>query len=244
MNIEKLIKVVKLTKHTRVEDSDKLKQMTYKFAQMGNYFDRANSLNSRQILSKEDDQKYTEFYNYGLQVFAQLKQEVEGIKKSTNPKKDYSYSFDNETLNLLKDGTSRLSSIAQDRRDAKGKALANKISDLIREYKRGAYDSVKAKDVPVGFDPVVETRRIISWRNIHTPKSLKTEFDRYGSASGSQQAKLQRNIIAHIEEVQNDYDEDKTKTNITPKDLKEHYSKYNNIINAVNAQFGTKFRTF
>lgn len=146
MNIEKLIKVVKLTKHASVGDSDKLKQMAYKFAQMGNYFDRANSARSREILGKEDDQKYAEFYNYGLQVLAQLKQEVESMKRNDISSKPYTRSFDNDTLNLLRDAASRLYWIASDMRDRKGDALSKKIQDLIKEYKNTAYDSVKAKD--------------------------------------------------------------------------------------------------
>lgn len=125
-----------------VKDSDKLKQMAYKFAQMGNYFDRANSARSRNILAKEDDQKYAEFYNYGLQVLAQLKQEVEGIKKNATPA-NYSRSFDNDTLNLLNDGANRLYWIASDRRDKKGDILSKKILELAKEYRRNAYDSVK-----------------------------------------------------------------------------------------------------
>lgn len=148
MNIEKLIKVVKLMKHASVGDSDKLKQMAYKFAQMGNYFDRANSARSREILGKEDDQKYAEFYNYGLQVLAQLKQEVEGIKKNAIPA-NYSRSFDNDTLNLLNDGANRLYWIASDRRDKKGDILSKKILELAKEYKRNAYDSVKDSFVKI-----------------------------------------------------------------------------------------------
>lgn len=127
----------------KTKDSDKLKQMAYKFAQMGNYFDRANSANSRRILAKEDTQKYTEFYNYGLQVYQQLKNEVESMKRNDISSKPYTRSFDNDTLNLLKDGADRLYWIANDMRDGKGDALSKKIRDLIKEYKNTAYDSVK-----------------------------------------------------------------------------------------------------
>lgn len=126
-----------------LKDSDKLKQMAYKFAQMGNYFDRANSARAREILAKEDDKKYPEFYNYAVQVYQQLKFEVENIKRNSTVKQNYSWSFDNQTLSLLNDGANRLYWIAEDRRDNKGELISKKILELAKEYKNTTYDSVK-----------------------------------------------------------------------------------------------------
>ena len=114
-----------------VKDSDKLKQLAYQFAQMGNYFDRANSANSRNILAREDDTKIAEFYNLGLQVYEQLKQEVNYLKNNTNASKRILY---NETFDLLYDGSTRLHWI----RDPKCKLLAKKLDELINAYKQYA----------------------------------------------------------------------------------------------------------
>ena len=126
-----------------LKDSDTLKNLAYKFAQMGNYFDRANSANSRKILGKEDDEKIAEFYKLGLQVYKQLEQEVDYLKNNKEPlKSSLSFWRDNETVNLLVDGAERLIWIP----DRKCEALGNKIRNLIKDYKKYNYKDSKFKD--------------------------------------------------------------------------------------------------
>lgn len=126
-----------------LKDSDTLKNLAYKFAQMGNYFDRANSFNSREILGKEDDEKLPEFYNLGLQVYKQLEQEVDYLKNNKEPlKSSLSFWRDNETVNLLVDGADELYWNG----DKKCKLLSKKIKNLISEYKNHAYRDSKVKD--------------------------------------------------------------------------------------------------
>lgn len=126
-----------------LKDSDTLKNLAYKFAQMGNYFDRANSANSRKILGKEDDEKIAEFYKLGLQVYKQLEQEVDYLKNNKEPlKSSLSFWRDNETVNLLVDGAERLIWIP----DRKCEALGNKIRNLIKDYKKYNYKDSKIKD--------------------------------------------------------------------------------------------------
>lgn len=125
-----------------LKDSDTLKNLAYKFAQMGNYFDRAHSANSRKILGKEDDEKLAEFYNLGLQVYKQLEQEVDYLKnnKITNSNRDYG--FLSETASLLEDGSNTLYWTE----DKKCKLLSKKIDNLLYEYKKHTYRDSKVKD--------------------------------------------------------------------------------------------------
>lgn len=126
-----------------IKDSDTLKNLAYKFAQMGNYFDRANSVNSRKILGKEDDEKIAEFYNLGLQVYKQLEKEVDYLKNNKEPlESPLSFWRDNETVDLLVDGAERLIWI----RNPKCEALGNKIRNLIKDYKKYNYKDSKVKD--------------------------------------------------------------------------------------------------
>lgn len=130
-------------KDSKIKDSDTLKNLAYKFAQMGNYFDRANSANSRKILGKEDDEKIAEFYKLGLEVYKQLEQEVNYLKNNKEPRES-SLSFwrDNETVDLLVDGAERLIWI----KNPKCEALGNKIRNLIKDYKKYNYKASKIKD--------------------------------------------------------------------------------------------------
>lgn len=130
-------------KDSKIKDSDTLKNLAYKFAQMGNYFDRANSANSRKILGKEDDEKIAEFYKLGLEVYKQLEQEVNYLKNNKEPRES-SLSFwrDNETVDLLVDGAERLIWI----KNPKCEALGNKIRNLIKDYKKYNYRDSKVKD--------------------------------------------------------------------------------------------------
>ena len=130
-------------KDSKIKDSDTLKNLAYKFAQMGNYFDRANSANSRKILGKEDDEKIAEFYKLGLQVYKQLEQEVDYLKNNKEPlESPLSFWRDNETVSLLVDGAERLIWI----RNPKCEALGNKIRSLIKDYKKYNYKDSKVKD--------------------------------------------------------------------------------------------------
>ena len=126
-----------------LKDSDTLKNLAYKFAQMGNYFDRANSANSREILGREDNEKIAEFYKLGLEVYKQLEQEVNYLKNNKEPlKSSLSFWRNNETVNLLVDGAERLVWIP----DRKCEALGNKIRNLIKDYKKYNYKDSKVKD--------------------------------------------------------------------------------------------------
>ena len=128
---------------SKIKDSDTLKNLAYKFAQMGNYFDRANSTNSRKILGREDDEKIAEFYKLGLQVYKQLEQEVNYLKNNKEPHESpLSFWRDNETVDLLLDGAERLVWV----NNSKCEALGNKIRNLIKDYKKYNYKDSKIKD--------------------------------------------------------------------------------------------------
>lgn len=129
-------------KDSKIKDSDTLKNLAYKFAQMGNYFDRAHSANSRKILGKEDDEKIPEFYNLGLQVYKQLEQEVDYLKNNKRINSNRDYGFLSETVGLLEDGANGLNKI----KDEKCKLLSKKINDLLYEYKKHTYKDSKIKD--------------------------------------------------------------------------------------------------
>lgn len=130
-----------------LKDSDTLKNLAYKFAQMGNYFDRAHSANSRKILGKEDDEKIPEFYNLGLQVYKQLEQEVDYLKNNKRINSNRDYGFLSETVGLLEDGANGLNKI----KDEKCKLLSKKINDLLYEYKKHTYKDSKLKDSSCEF---------------------------------------------------------------------------------------------
>lgn len=125
-----------------LKDSDTLKNLAYKFAQMGNYFDRANSVNSKKILGKEDDKKIAEFYNLGLQVYKQLEQEVDYLKNNKRTNSNRDYGFLSETVRLLKDGSDELYWNG----DKKCELLSNKINNLLYEYEKHTYRDSKIKD--------------------------------------------------------------------------------------------------
>ena len=130
-------------KDSKIKDSDTLKNLAYKFAQMGNYFDRANSANSRKILGREDNEKIAEFYKLGLEVYKQLEQEVNYLKNNKEPRKSpLSFLERNETVDLLLDGANRLVWV----NNSKCEALGNKIRNLIKDYKKYNYKDSKVKD--------------------------------------------------------------------------------------------------
>lgn len=126
-----------------LKDSDTLKNLAYKFAQMGNYFDRANSANSRKILGREDNEKIAEFYKLGLEVYKHLEQEVNYLKNNKKPfESPLSFLERNETVDLLLDGAERLVWV----NNSKCEALGNKIRNLIKDYKKYNYKDSKVKD--------------------------------------------------------------------------------------------------
>lgn len=158
-----------------LKDSDTLKNLAYKFAQIGSYFDRAHSLNSRKILGKEDDEKIPEFYNLGLQVYKQLEQEVDYLKnnKSTNSNRDYG--FLSETVSLLEDGVNGLNMI----KDEKCKLLSKKIDNLLYEYKKHTYRDSKVKDsyVEEWWGQTIEEPKLFAKKYGLTVVALKRNMD-------------------------------------------------------------------
>lgn len=117
----------KLYNSMKMKDSAKLKELAYQLAQMGNYFDRANSINSRNILAREDSTKLVEFYKLAVQTYNQLKMELEAMKKVGIPRTPV---FDTETGNLLRDAVSRLYWT----NDSKCKMIGEKLRVLVKEY--------------------------------------------------------------------------------------------------------------
>lgn len=149
----------KLFDSSKMKDSDALAKLAYEFAQMANYFDRANSAHSREFLAKEDDVKYKEFLRKGLQLKGQLQREIDGMKKGmkSGQKIGYFNSYDNKTLGLLSDAISRLSWTSHDMHDKAGYKLALELDGLYEEYRKliinGPRDS-KAKDRDPINDPM------------------------------------------------------------------------------------------
>ena len=100
-----IIKALSLTDAVKsCKDSDRLKQLAYKFAEMGSYFDRANSASSREILSKNDENKMFDYYKLALEIKKQLQKEIPLMK---NEKYLGSWEDGNETVKLLTDAISR-----------------------------------------------------------------------------------------------------------------------------------------
>lgn len=108
-------------------------------------------------------------------------------------------------------------------------------------YEETIDDSIK--DAPIGFDPKIEEKTIITWKNIHTPKSLKEELDRYDKSDDENEKKiLKERIVNHIREVHEDCNHD---AKIVEKsDLNKHYKKYNDIIDRINSTFEVKINKF
>lgn len=118
-----------------MKDSDALAKLAYEFAQMGNYFDRANSAHSREYLAENDDVKYREFLRKAIQVKSQLQKEVAAMKNQVISAGEIS-SWENKTKNLLIDGCNRLYWTASDMRDKTGEKLSKEIDALNSEYAR------------------------------------------------------------------------------------------------------------
>lgn len=131
-----------------MRDSSKLYELAYKLGQLANYFDRANSVQSRNILGREDETKMAEFFNLGLQTYNQLKFEVEQMKKA-GLEEGIRYFKHNDIVDLLDDASSRMFWL----REPKLKTLHEKLEPLIRDYERlvknkKQYDA-KTKDYAV-----------------------------------------------------------------------------------------------
>ena len=125
----------------KVKDSDRLKKLAYEFASMGSELDRANSAQSRDILSRGDEAKIAKLYQKGLEVFAQLKEEVPKISVTGNDRRHQS-PYNSEVYKLLLDGNHGLYWGG----DAKCRALSKKIEELLDEYRKRYYDSASVKD--------------------------------------------------------------------------------------------------
>lgn len=118
--------------HRRVADSDQLRQLAYQLGQLANYFDRANSAHSRNLLSDKDKQKMTEFYNLGLKVYDVLKKEVESLKRASAEGKVERFRYDwSDTERLLDDAIS----IMHWTREPKLELLSKKLDALVTEYR-------------------------------------------------------------------------------------------------------------
>lgn len=132
--INKIIKITKLVSKldskTSARDSDQLRRLAYDFAQMGNYFDTANSAHSRHILGKDDERKIVEFYNLGLKVYDQLEMETENMRRFG--KESGKWYVDNNTVALLTDGANRLYWTG----DKRYEVLSRKILDLVNDYNK------------------------------------------------------------------------------------------------------------
>lgn len=131
-----------------MRDSSKLYELAYKLGQLANYFDRANSVQSRNILGKEDETKKAEFFNLGMQTYNQLKFEVEQMRKAGNEESDTFFKH-NDIVDLLDDASSRMFWLG----GPKFKTLHEKLEPLIRDYERlvknkKRYDA-KTKDYAV-----------------------------------------------------------------------------------------------
>ena len=98
------------------------------------------------------------------------------------------------------------------------------------------------KDSPIGFNPKVENRQIISWRNTQTPKSLNEELDRYNTVDAEGQNILRGRILNHVAEVAEDYRYDKTR--VDEASLNSHYKRYNDVIGKINTTLNADIKPF
>lgn len=189
-------KAVKDAMHIgRVADSSKLRQMAYDLAQLGNYFDRANSAFSRELLSDRDRQKLTEFFNLGTRTYNALKNEVDSIKRAAALGKFHPVDLEmSDTQKLLYDAISRMHWTG----DPKLRMLSQKMSDLWDEY-RGLFrkygDASPVKDdnyekalnqlSPTNkkvFEKIVEESEMLSPGDLGVSKYRETmaKLERFG----------------------------------------------------------------
>lgn len=99
------------------------------------------------------------------------------------------------------------------------------------------------KDKPVGEEPKVENRKIISWKNSITPEVLKQEFARFlQTKDESDKEYLKQKLIKYIDDIKSDYKYDLkfVGKNYSKEDLDTHYKKYENIINKIDAKLDIK----
>lgn len=121
----------------QVKDSDLLKQMAYKLADMASYFDRANAPHSRnQFQQQEYEKKLTETYTYGLKVYEQLKKEINAMNSSNSIGKGGWRNT--ETVDLLKDAGHNIYWAAGDVYPRKShiQTFGRKLEDLANEYQQ------------------------------------------------------------------------------------------------------------
>jgi len=135
-----------MLKITKVKDSDQLKNLAYKFGQLANYFDRANSAQSRNLLSKEDDTKVSEFISVGQQLLTQLTKETEEMKKRGIS------NYNEDVANLINDGCSRMHFMMYDYPNKKNilSALSAKLDRANKNYQDLEWmrkDSIHDEDI-------------------------------------------------------------------------------------------------
>lgn len=97
------------------------------------------------------------------------------------------------------------------------------------------FDAIKAvkkiKDDPVGFEPKIETKKIITWKNSITPKALLEEVIRYGKSNNeNDKIILGKRIRQYIDNIMEDLRADQRNPKIEYGDLKKHYEQYNKPI--------------
>lgn len=137
-------------KQFKANDSDKLSKLAYELGQLANYFDRANSANSRNLLSKDDSTMLKKFYAKGLEVLNQLKKEVAGMEhQNGGPAQRTSYFDRTDTVNLILDAADRMyylyKNIDNENEYQRFKKLGEQLENLAKQYNSlaKAKDSVK-----------------------------------------------------------------------------------------------------
>lgn len=201
-SVEDSVKIYK-----KIKDSDRLKQLAYKFAETGSYFDRANMAQSRELLSKNDESKLFEYYKLALEVKKQLEKEIPMMKNQEDL-----YIWDNDILKLLKAGISKfywvMTKYSDSRIGRQGQLLYKELNKLLDEYsesKKYKKDSIKDTINDIDIDQLSEEER--------------EAIDDYKAAiAGTNDPKLLQ-LFAHIlkeetehlEELQNEEIEDSIK---------------------------------
>lgn len=223
--------------HDSVHDSDALAKLAYEFAQMGNYFDRANSAHSREILGKEDEAKYKEFLRKGIQVKAQLQKEVAAMNAAQiDPSKKPKGLFakEDDTNRLLRDGIHLLYWAADNMRDQTGIKLSKELDKLFDDYFKnkmfGTKDS-KPKDSKVkDSSPDVEhiADYLWTWNSDSAGGwNAYVTIEEYITPETLTEENLKKGVTAAEKELDKVYSQLQT---IVNKKLKEGYAKQKNKI--------------
>ena len=147
----KKYKQCSIIEDSNVNDSDKLNKLAYELGQLANYFDRANSASSRNLLAKDDSTMLKKFYAKGLETLNQLKKEVAGMEHQSGgpaPMKNY---FDRtDAVNLILDAADRMyylyKNIDNDNEYQRFKKLGEQLESLAKQYnslvRNSQHDSV------------------------------------------------------------------------------------------------------